>query len=140
MEPCWLLFRPNKGGEMRGLPLFCCVAFLNRFFFDFFAHGPMGYPSLSLDFGWFLIHFGAKLALTWATWPQALALDGLVGLREALRIFQEINFQRNQKTKPAQDGFKTAQDSPKTAPRRPQDAPRRFKTTSQETHKHFYNY
>ena len=46
----------------------------------------MGYPSLSLDFGWFLIHFGAKLALTWATWPQALALDGLVGLREALRI------------------------------------------------------
>ena len=67
-------------------PFFLLRYFRSSFFFDFFAHGPMGYPSLGLDFGWFLIHFGAKLALTWATWPQALALDGLVGLREALRI------------------------------------------------------
>ena len=31
-------------------------------------------------------HVGAVLALSWGTWAQALALDGLVGLREALRI------------------------------------------------------
>merc|ERR1711953_1014800 len=34
----------------------------------------------------FCCHFGAKLAVSWATWPHELALDGLVGLREALRI------------------------------------------------------
>ena len=34
----------------------------------------------------FWLHVGAKLALSWGTWAQALALDGLVGLREALRI------------------------------------------------------
>ena len=30
--------------------------------------------------------FGAKLALSWGIWAQELALDGLVGLREALRL------------------------------------------------------
>ena len=35
----------------------------------------------------FCCHFGAKLAVSSATWPHELALDGLVGLREALRIW-----------------------------------------------------
>ena len=49
------------------------------------AHGvpPPRWASI-LDGFWF--HFGAKLALCWTIWAKELALDGLVGLREALRI------------------------------------------------------
>ena len=43
------------------------------------------------------LHVGAKLALSWRIWAQELALDGLVGLREASRII----FLRKQNS----DGF-----------------------------------
>ena len=36
-----------------------------------------------------VVGVGAKLALSWGIWAQELALDGLVGLREAIR---SLNF------------------------------------------------
>ena len=69
----------------------------SMFFFGFLAvltpsWRHFGFVLAALDPIWgrfwrslgsFWLHFGAKLALCWALLAQALALDGLVGLREA---------------------------------------------------------
>ena len=54
----------------------------------------MGYPIFGPQVRWgtpflvdFWIQFGANLAPSWATLVQELVLDGLVGLREAQRMF-----------------------------------------------------
>ena len=93
LEPCWPLFRLNRGGPVRVRPLFCCVTFLNRSFSNWWSQGPMGYPIFGPQVRWgtpFLVdfwsQFGTNLAPSWATLVQELLLDGLVGLREAQRI------------------------------------------------------
>ena len=53
----------------------------------------MGYPIFGPQVRWgtpFLVDFGpgANLAPFWATLVQELVLDGLVGLREAQRIYR----------------------------------------------------
>ncbi len=97
LGPCWPLFRLKRGEAVRGRPLFCCVAFLNRFFSNFWPQGPMGYPIFGPQVRWgtpflvdFSTQFGANLAPSWATLVQELVLDGLVGLREAQRIYLQI--------------------------------------------------
>ena len=84
LGPCWLLFSAPGGGAVKCYPLLCCVAFFNRFFFDFLPPGPMGYPICGLQgpigypifarfldpiwcqLGAILGHFGARAALGWA--------------------------------------------------------------------------
>ena len=62
---------------------------LGRCFFRYFGPtGPWGTPPWASILDGFWFHFGAKLALCWTIWAKELALDGLVGLREALKIFR----------------------------------------------------
>ena len=75
---------------------FDALAFFSDFFAVFGATGRWGTPfwvplgAIWARFWRYLVpfwpHVGAKLALSWGTWAQALALDGLVGLREASTI------------------------------------------------------
>ena len=84
MEPCWPLFRSKRGGTVRCRPLFCCIAFFNRFVSNFWSPStdgvphfwppsPMGYPIFGrvLDPSWcqlgaILGHFGARAGPGWA--------------------------------------------------------------------------
>ena len=93
LGPCWPLFRLNRGEAVRGRPLFCCDAFLNRFFWKYWSQEAMGYPVFGPQVRWgtpflvdFWTQFGANSAPSWATLVQELVLYGLVGLREASRI------------------------------------------------------
>ena len=45
LGPCWLFFSAPRGGPCEIRPLFCCVAFLNRFFFWIFASRADGVPQ-----------------------------------------------------------------------------------------------
>ena len=71
-------------------PLFLLRCFFEPIFFEILTHLGFHVAPFWCQVGSMLApcccHFGAKLAVSWATWPHELALDGLVGLREALRI------------------------------------------------------
>ena len=112
----------------------------------------MGYPIFGPQVRWgtpflvdFWTQFGANLAPSWATLVQELVLDGLVGLREAQRIFlkspqdahktpQDIHKEAQEAHKTPQDDPRGLQDHPKTAQdtsKTAQDAPK----TAQEASK-----
>ena len=90
LGPCWPLFRLKRGAAVRVRPLFCCVTFFESIFFrnvdPFWLHVAPFWCQVGSILAPCCCHFGAKLAVSWATWPHELALDGLVGLREASRI------------------------------------------------------
>lgn len=96
LDPCWPLFRLKWGDHVVCRPFFIVLTF----FLDTFAVLAPCWRhlfSILVPLGaiWALFwkclvplwsHVGAKLALTWGSWAQELALDGLVGLLEAQRM------------------------------------------------------
>ena len=111
LGPCWQLFRSKWGGRVEGPLLFCWVYVI----FRFFGANPLGYPIgpcpkadgvplLGSVFGPMWARFSKvlwsilqvlRLFFWLPSWRclaalfnvSLLALDGLVGLREAQRIF-----------------------------------------------------
>ena len=72
LGPCWPLFRSKWSDSVEFRPLFCCVAFLNRCFLNFWSQGPMGYPIFGPQVRWgppflfdFWTQFDTNLAPSW---------------------------------------------------------------------------